>query len=272
MHFVEHGLYVCLDRLKSFYMSGAGRHVGTPALSPINMRGTDIPKHYARAVAIAYAAKKILDGNRIIWPLCPLPNETIIEWTPEMSSIKYVYFSQFSFASCELTTGSLDSISNSQGPIRDILSMAKEGPYIAGDPEAFCQWYAQVLHGLNLYMWGQVSKDFKPRIDPTHSIPSTSVEIDGRRVLLEPWDLGPDRLENEMSDRLNARQAAAAEWKEFCEKRERYHPVLGRRTGGMNENEGIFRLFFLFFPRINCGLQFHINLFQSLASRLEVSL
>jgi hypothetical protein len=88
MHFMEHGLYMCHDRLKSFYMSGHGRHVGTPALAPAGMKQNEIPKWYARAIVIAYSAKRVLDGNQVVWPLCRLPNGSPIEWTPEMSNIK----------------------------------------------------------------------------------------------------------------------------------------------------------------------------------------
>jgi hypothetical protein len=88
MHLIEHGIYVSLDRLKSFYMSGPGRHLGTPALAPLGTKQSDIPKYFTRVIAIAYASKKVLDGNRTIWPLCLLPNGNPIEWTPEMINIK----------------------------------------------------------------------------------------------------------------------------------------------------------------------------------------
>src|SRR5882672_8346065 len=123
---------------------------------------------------------------------------------------------------------SLNPISHGEDPVSDILTMAKEGPHVAGDDRAFCQWYAQVLQELNLYMWSGVSKDYKPRIDPEKSLPATSVEIDGERVFLQPWNLGPDRLGEEPSSRTTARQEAASTWKEFCDSRARFHPVLGR--------------------------------------------
>jgi hypothetical protein len=88
MHLMEHGLYICHDRLKTFYMSGPGRHVGTPALAPAGMEEKDIPKWYARVIAVAYASKRVLDNDRVIWPLCLLPNGSPIEWTPEMSNMK----------------------------------------------------------------------------------------------------------------------------------------------------------------------------------------
>ena len=129
-----------------------------------------------------------------------------------------------------------------QVPARNILTMAKEGPHIAGNDRVFCQWYAQVLHELNLYMWGRVSKDFKPRIDPGQSIPATSVEIDGERVSLGPWDMGPDQLGSEPSSRVVARQEASSSWKEFCEIRARYHPVLGRNIPIESDDDGKLRL------------------------------
>jgi hypothetical protein len=134
---------------------------------------------------------------------------------------------------------SLDPISDAERPaVRDILTMAKEGPHVAGDDRVFCQWYAQVLQELNLYMWGCVSKDYKPRIDPERSIPATSLVIDGQRVNLQPWDLGPDRLGGEPSSRATARQEAASAWKEFCDSRARFHPVLGRNIEDGNEDDG----------------------------------
>jgi len=116
--------------------------------------------------------------------------------------------------------------------------MAKEGPHVAGDDRAFCQWYAQVLQELNLYMWSRVSKDYKPHIDPDKSIPATSVEIDGERVVLQAWNLGPDRLGEKPSSRTTARQEAASMWKEFCDSRARFHPVLGRDIEDEDEDDG----------------------------------
>ena len=123
---------------------------------------------------------------------------------------------------------SIDDIADSPGPFGKILTMAKEGPHIAGDATAFCQWYAQALHELNIYMWAQVSKDFKPRLDPEQSIPSTSVEIGGERIHLQPWKLGPDQLGADSSERSTARKTAAEEWTQFCNTRARFHPVFGR--------------------------------------------
>jgi hypothetical protein len=71
-------------------MSGPGRHLGTPALAPEGMRPVDIPKYYARVIAIDYSAKNILNGNKVIWPLCPLPHGMMIEWTPEMANMKCI--------------------------------------------------------------------------------------------------------------------------------------------------------------------------------------
>jgi hypothetical protein len=130
---------------------------------------------------------------------------------------------------------SLDPISDD--PNSRILTMAKEGPHIAGDDQAFCQWYAQALQELNLYMWSRVSKDYKPRIDPETSIPSTSVEIDGERVALQPWTLGPDRLGEEESSRVTARREAASAWNEFCDSRARFLPVLGRNMDDEDHGE-----------------------------------
>jgi hypothetical protein len=129
----------------------------------------------------------------------------------------------------------LDPVEDAHCPVGNALTMAKEGPYLASDPESFCQWYAQSLHELVLYMWSRVSKDFKPHIDPTQSIPTTSVEIDGKRIHLQPWSLVPDRLGDEPSGRVDARKAAAEQWRVFCSNRAKFHPVLGRKIQDVNE-------------------------------------
>lgn len=102
------------------------------------------------------------------------------------------------------------------------LTMAKEGPW-STERIAFCNWYGRALHEYMLHLWGRASVDFKVHIDPNAVLAATSVEIDGQRVHLDEWDLGPDRLGDDGSPRVKNRQEVNSRWEMTTRRNKMFH-------------------------------------------------
>lgn len=100
--------------------------------------------------------------------------------------------------------------------------MAKEGPWNT-EPMDFCNWYGRALHGYMLHLWSRTSVDYKVRIDPNAILAATSVEIDGKRLRLDGWDLGPDRLEDDGSQRVNDRKEVHERWETTVKRNKMFH-------------------------------------------------
>jgi hypothetical protein len=67
-----------------------------------------------------------------------------------------VQYQMITFFCLHLRNLSIDSLLSlnpiSEDPNSCILTMAKEGPHVAGNDQAFYQWYTQALQELSLYM------------------------------------------------------------------------------------------------------------------------
>lgn len=116
------------------------------------------------------------------------------------------------------------------------LTMAKEGPQ-STELIDFCNWYACAIHGVNLHLWSRTSVDFKVNIDPNAVLAATSVEIDGQRIQLNQWDLGPDRLEDDGSQRVEKRKAVHSKWVDTTTRNKTFHTHFVKSEENLSSGE-----------------------------------